>query len=169
MSWILCEDPGTPLWCFIANGEVLANEEAPVYVHDLNLIVTVQLLEETPAVLSLGKLCEDHGYSYVSLTKEGKNIIFKTDNFVPVVPGLSSSSGSNLSSTSRHRRTRQVHLQVHRQSEVTIRLQGNWSDSPITQNKNQKRSDILSLRRPFARSPRMVGGVHRQSRRHRST
>ena len=47
-----------------ANGEVHTNEGAQVYVHDLNLFVTVQLLEETPAVLSLGKLCEDHGYSY---------------------------------------------------------------------------------------------------------
>ena len=91
-----------------ANGEVHTNEEAQVYVHDLNLFVTVQLLKETPAVLSLGKLCEDHGYSYewVSgqkprLTKEGKTITCKTDNFVHfVVPGLSTSSGSNSSSTS---------------------------------------------------------------------
>ena len=35
-----------------------------MFVHDLNLFVTVQLLDETLAVLSLGKLCEDHGYSY---------------------------------------------------------------------------------------------------------
>ena len=68
-----------------------------MFVHDLNLFVTVQLLNETPAVLSLGKLCEDHGYSYewVSgqkprLTKDGKTVISKTDKFVPlVVPGLS--------------------------------------------------------------------------------
>ena len=73
-----------------ANGEVQTHEEAQVFVHDLNLIVTVQLLDETPAVLSLGKLCEDHGYSceWVSgrklrLTKDGKSIICKTDNFVP--------------------------------------------------------------------------------------
>ena len=30
----------------------------------LDLFMTVQLLEETPAVLSLEKLCEDHEYSY---------------------------------------------------------------------------------------------------------
>ena len=35
-----------------------------VYVHDLGLRVTVQILEDTPAVLSLGKLCEDHRYSF---------------------------------------------------------------------------------------------------------
>ena len=33
------------------------------YTFTTNLFVTVQLLEETLAVLSLGKLCEDHGYS----------------------------------------------------------------------------------------------------------
>ena len=56
--------------------------EAQVYVYDLDLFVTVQLLEETPAVLSLGKLCDDHGCSceWVSgqkprLTKKGKTVI----------------------------------------------------------------------------------------------
>ena len=49
-----------------ANGEVQTNEEAQVYVHDLDLFMTVQILEETLAVLSLGELCEDHGYSYES-------------------------------------------------------------------------------------------------------
>ena len=36
-----------------ANGDVHTHEEAQVYVHDLNLLVTVQLLKETLAVLSL--------------------------------------------------------------------------------------------------------------------
>ena len=51
-----------------ANGEVQTHEDAQVFVHDVNLFVTVQLLNETPAVLSLGKL-EDHGYSYESAVK----------------------------------------------------------------------------------------------------
>ena len=67
----------------------------------------MQLLEEVPAVLSLGKLCENHGYSFewVSgqkprLTKEGRMTIYKTDNFVPlVVLGLCVTSGRNSSST----------------------------------------------------------------------
>ena len=45
-----------------ANEEVQTNEEARVYVHDLNLFLTVQLLEDTLA-LSPGKLCEEHGYT----------------------------------------------------------------------------------------------------------
>ena len=53
-----------PTVVLTANGEVHACEEAQVFVHDINLFVTVHLLEETPAFLSLGKLCEDHGYTY---------------------------------------------------------------------------------------------------------
>ena len=36
------------------NGEVLTKEEATVYVKELDLFVSVMLLEDTPAVLSLG-------------------------------------------------------------------------------------------------------------------
>ena len=39
------------------------NVAAQVYVHDLDLFVTVQIVADTLAVLSLGKLCEEHGYS----------------------------------------------------------------------------------------------------------
>ena len=53
-------------------------------VHDLDLFVTVQLLEETPAVLSLGKLCSEHGCSYewkngetTRLTKNGRQLLEK--------------------------------------------------------------------------------------------
>ena len=42
-------------------GEVQAREGATVYVRELDLIVTVMLLENTPVVLSLGKLCEEFG------------------------------------------------------------------------------------------------------------
>ena len=45
------------------NGEVQTKEEATVYVKELDFFVRVKLLEVTPAVLSHGKLCEDHGYS----------------------------------------------------------------------------------------------------------
>ena len=86
-------------------------EEATVYVKELDLFVTVMLLEETPAVLSLGKLCEDHGCTYhwtsnqkPHLTQNGKIIDCNISNSVPfVVPGLlmsSSTSSSPDSSTS---------------------------------------------------------------------
>ena len=70
--------------------------------------MTLKVLEDTSAVLSLGKLCDENGYSYEwinsqkpHLIKNGIRIPCNTENFVPiVVPGLSSSS-SGSSSTSR--------------------------------------------------------------------
>ena len=50
-----------PTTVMTANKEVQTREEATVYVKQLDLFVKVLLLEETPTVLSLGKLCEDHG------------------------------------------------------------------------------------------------------------
>ena len=54
--------------------------------------MTVQLLNETLAVLSCGRLCEEHGdiYEWASgqrphLTKNGERILCKTENVVPVV------------------------------------------------------------------------------------
>ena len=91
-----------------ANGEVQTHEEATVYVKELDIFLTMKVLENTPAVLSLGKLCDENGYSYEwingqkpHLIGDGIRIICNTENFVPiVVPGLSSSS-SGSSSTSR--------------------------------------------------------------------
>ena len=68
----------------------------------------MNVLENTPAVLSLGKLCDENGYSseWINgqkphLIQDGIRIICNTENFVPiVVPGLSSSS-SGSSSTSK--------------------------------------------------------------------
>ena len=65
----------------------------------------MKVLENTPAVLSLGKLCDENGYSYEwingqkpHLIKDGIRIICNTENFVPiVVPGLSSSSSGSSS------------------------------------------------------------------------
>ena len=78
------------------------------YVRELNLFVTVMLLEDTPAVLSLGKLCEDHGYNYhwtsgqkPHLIKNGRKIDCNSANYVPIViRGLSTSSSSSSSPTS---------------------------------------------------------------------
>ena len=91
-----------------ANGEVQTREEATVYVKELDLFVTVMLLEETPAVLSLGKPCEDHGYTYhwtsgqkPHRTPNGKSINCNIANYVPfVVPGLSTSSSTSSSPAS---------------------------------------------------------------------
>ena len=98
----------SPTIVITANGEVQTHEEAIVYVKELDIFLTMKVLENTPAVLSLGKLCDENGYSYEwingqkpHLMKNGIRIICNTENFVSiVVPGLSSSS-SGSSSTSR--------------------------------------------------------------------
>ena len=47
---------GSPTTVITANGEVQTHEEATVYVKELDIFLTMRVLEETPAVLSLGKL-----------------------------------------------------------------------------------------------------------------
>ena len=54
----------SPTIVITANGEVQTLEEATVYVKELDIFLRMKVLEDTPAVLSLGKLCDEHGYSY---------------------------------------------------------------------------------------------------------
>ena len=97
----------SPTIVITANGEVQTYEEAIVYVKELEIFLTMKVLENTPAVLSLGKLCDENGYSYEwingqkpHLIKDGIRIICNTENFVPiVVPGLSGSSSASSSSS----------------------------------------------------------------------
>ena len=94
-----------PTIVITANGEVETHEEAIVYVKELDIFLTMKVLDNTPAVLSLGKLCAEDGCSYewnngqkAHLIKDGIRIICNTENFVPiVVPGLSSSSSASSS------------------------------------------------------------------------
>ena len=95
----------SPTIVITANGEVQTHEEATVYVKELDIFLTMKVLDNTPAVLSLGKLFEHHGYSYECtcrrkpcLLKSGTWIQCDTENYVPiVVPGLSTSSSSSSS------------------------------------------------------------------------
>ena len=97
----------SPTMVITANGEVQTHEEATVYDKDLEKFLTLKVLENTPAVLSLGKLCDEKGYSneWINgqkphLIKDGIWIICNTENFVPiVVPGLTSSSSASSSSS----------------------------------------------------------------------
>ena len=92
----------SPTTVITANGEVQTHEEAIVYVKELDKFLTEK---DTPAVLSLGKLCNENGYSYEwingqkpHLIKDVIRIICNTENFVPIaVPGLSSSSSGSSS------------------------------------------------------------------------
>ena len=99
----------SPTIVITANGEVQTHEEATVYVKELDIFLTIEVLENTPAVLSLGKLCDENGYSYAWINGQKPHLIkneiripCNTENFVPIVfPGLSNSSSGCDSSTSR--------------------------------------------------------------------
>ena len=127
-----------------ANGEVQTHEEATVYVKESDIFLTMKVLENTPAVLSLGKLCDEHGYSYEwinglkpHLIKNGIRIQCNSENFVPiVVPGLSTSSCSSLPSSTSMTPSRQeidhpksssslVYLTTH--DIFNTNKAGNWS------------------------------------------
>ena len=94
----------SPTTVITVKGKVQTNEEATVYVRGFDIFLTMKVLEDTPAVLSLGKLCDENGYSYEwingqkpHLIKNGIRKQCNTENFVPiVVPGLSATSSSSL-------------------------------------------------------------------------
>ena len=75
-----------------------------MYVHDLDLFVTVQILDDTPAVLSLGKLCEEHGFSNEWASGQSPHL-------------------APVRLLRRYSRTHQEHLQVQQKCGVTIQHQ----------------------------------------------
>ena len=90
------------------------------------MFLTMKMLENTPAVLSLGQLCDENGYSYEwingqkNIFKDRIRIICITENFVPiVVPGLSSSS-SDSSSSSRTSLKQESHSSSSSPSSPTV-------------------------------------------------
>ena len=117
----------SPTIVITANGEVQTHEEATVYVKELDIFLTMKVLEDTPAVLSLGKLCDEHGYSYEwingqkpHLIKNGLRIQCNTENFVPIVVlGLSNSSSGSDSSTSRTLSRQEIHRPTSSSSSST--------------------------------------------------
>ena len=132
----------SPTTVFTANGEVQTNEEATVCVKEMDIFLTMKVLEDTPAVFSLGKLCDEHGYSYEwingqkpHLIKNGIRTQCNTENFVPiVVPGLSASSSSSLpSSTSMTPSRQEIDHPTSSSSSST--------STPMTPSKEIDRSD----------------------------
>ena len=137
----------SPTIVITANGEVQTHEEAIVYAKELEKILTMKVFDNTPAVLSLGKFCDENGYSYEwingqkpYLIKDGIRIICNTENFVPiVVPGLSSSSSAS-SSTSRTPMKQESHSSSSSSSspssptvgEISVRKREDTPDSDIS-------------------------------------
>ena len=65
----------SPTTVTTANGEVQTHEEATVYVKELDIFLTMKVLENTPAVSSLGKVCDEHGYSYEWINGQKPHLI----------------------------------------------------------------------------------------------
>ena len=79
-----------------ANGEVQTQEEAIVYVKELDMFLTMKVLENTPAVLSLGKLCDENGYSYEWINGQKPHLIKRRDSDILQYGELRSNRGSRL-------------------------------------------------------------------------
>ena len=69
----------SPTIVITANGEVQTHEETTVYVKELDTFLTVKVLDNTPAVLFLGKFCDENGYSYEWINGQ-KHISEKRDS-----------------------------------------------------------------------------------------
>ena len=129
-----------------ASGEVQTHEEEIVYVEELDMFLTMKVLENTPAVLSLGKLCDENGYSYEwingekpHLIKDGIRIFCNTVNFVPiVVPGMSISSSAS-SSTSRTPLKQESHCSSSSSSSPSSPTVG---EIPVREREDAPDSDI---------------------------
>ena len=67
----------SPTTVTTANGEVQTHEEVTVYVKNLDIFLSMKVLENTPAVLSLGMLCDEHGHSYEWINGQKPHLIQK--------------------------------------------------------------------------------------------
>ena len=136
----------SPTTVTTANGEVQKHEEANVRVKELDMFLTMKVLDNMSAVLSLGKLCDENGFSYEwingqkpHLRKEGIRIICNTENFVPiVVPSLSSSS-SGFSSTLRTPTKQESHSYSSSSSSPSSLTVG---EIPVREKEDAPNSDI---------------------------
>ena len=134
----------SPTIVITANGEVQTQEEAIVYVKELDMFLTMKVLENTPTVLSLGKLCDENGYSYEwingqkpHLIQNGIRIQRNTENFVPVVvPGLSPSSSS-----SSHHSTSMTPSRQERSCSTSTTCSSSLTSATLRDNETRGRED----------------------------
>ena len=65
----------SPTKVITVDGEVQAHEEATIYVKELEKFLIMKVLEDTPAFLSLGKLCGENGCSYEWINGQKPHLI----------------------------------------------------------------------------------------------
>ena len=86
----------SPTIVITANGEVQTHEEATVNVKELEKFLTMKVLDNTPAVLSLGKLRDENGYSYEWINGQKTTSHLKRDSDNLQYGELCSYRGSRL-------------------------------------------------------------------------
>ena len=155
------------------NGVVQTNEEATVYVNDLEWCATIEIFEDTLADLSQGKLYEDLGYSYDLASgqntsyQRGRNIQCNTEklcnNRCPRIIDrffqfyckyISCVVNAGLN---RNLLTSKYHLHWEASQQIL--------QKPKSKIKQGHCTDTVRLVARFARGAR---GIHRKSRRRRS-
>ena len=107
----------------------------------------MKVRDNTPAVLSLGRLCKKNGYSFEWINGEKPHLIVKgirtpckTENFVLiVVPGLSASSSSGSSSTSKTPSRQESHSSSSSSSSPSSLTVG---EIPVREREDVTNSDI---------------------------
>ena len=113
-----------------------------MYVKELDIFLKMKVLDNTPAVLSLGWLCDEHGYPYAWINGQKPHVIkngirrqCKTENFVPIVVlGLSTSSSSSFPSSTSMTLSRQ-------ETEHPTSSSSSSTSTPMTSSKEIDHSD----------------------------
>ena len=158
-----------------ANGEVQTNEDATVYVYDLDFFVTIQILEDTPEVLPLGKFCEDQRYSYewtsgqqIQLINNVRKYKCNTENFCECCPRIIDRFYTvrlQIHLLHRYRRTQLMTLRVKSSNNATSKYQQFTTGTPVSRSYRNQKRHRSGTGRLVARFARVVGGLYRKSRR----
>ena len=121
-----------------------------MYVKELDLFMTVKLLEDTLAVLSLGKLCEEHEY-FTSWPVVNYHILLKmTEGFAAIrkstcrllLQGCQLDPPARLQVRPQHRHTKTLKIQHLVQQSHEVRVQVVSSDDPEKSKIKNKDKDI---------------------------
>jgi hypothetical protein len=92
---------GKPIPITTANGEIKIQKQVRVYVKELDIFVWAYVLDGDVAVLSLGMLCDDEGFTYSwvpnrppTLTRDGLTVTCHPSHNVPVIFPAASAEGN---------------------------------------------------------------------------
>ena len=113
-----------PTIVITVDGEVQTHEEATVYVKELEKFLTMKVLEDTPAVLTLGKICDENGCSYEWINGQKPHLIENGIRIQCHCSTSSSSSSSSPTATSSDNETR----------EREDRIESDMSPVPVSTN-----------------------------------